>query len=112
MLEAQSIGSFTDASLSGNFIFGDGTSVVKTSTLQSGVASANGISSIGSTIDQNEAGVLTGAMAVPDTYTVAANGRVVLSGSKQIMYLISPSKAVVVNSDPTDTSPNLRVWDK
>lgn len=112
MLEAQSIGPFTGASLSGNFIFGDGTPVVKTSTLQSGVASANGIASISSTIDQNKAGVLTGGMALPDTYTVAANGRVVLSGSKQIMYIISSSKAVVVNSDPTNTSPNLRVWDK
>ncbi len=112
MLEAQSIGPFTGASLSGNFIFGDGTPVVKTSTLQSGVASANGIASIASTIDQNKAGVLTGGMALPDTYTVAANGRVVLSGSKQIMYIISPSKAVVVNSDPTNTSPNLRFWDK
>lgn len=112
MLEAQSIGTFTGASLSGNFIFGDGTPRAKTSTLQSGVASANGIASISSTIDQNKAGVLTGGMALLDTYTVAANGRVVLSGSKQIMYIISPSKAVVVNSDPTNTSPNLRVWDK
>lgn len=112
MLEAQSIGTFTGASLSGNFIFGDGTPRAKTSTLQSGVASANGIASISSTIDQNKASVLTGGMALLDTYTVAANGRVVLSGSKQIMYIISPSKAVVVNSDPTNTSPNLRVWDK
>jgi large repetitive protein len=112
MLEAQSVGLFTGGSLSGNFIFGDGTPVVKTSTLQSGVASANGIANIGSTIDQNAAGVLTAGMALADTYTVAGNGRVVLSGSKQIMYIISPSKAVVVNSDPANTSPNLRVWDK
>jgi len=111
-LEAQSVGPFTGSSLSGNFIFGDGTPVVKTSTLQSGVASANGIANVGSTIDQNAAGVLTAGMALADTYTVAGNGRVVLSGSKQIMYVISPSKAVVVNSDPANTSPNLRVWDK
>lgn len=112
LLEAQSIGPFTGSSLSGNFIFGDGTPVVKTSTLQSGVASANGIANVGSTIDQNAAGVLTAGMALADTYTVAGNGRVVLSGSKQIMYVISPSKAVVVNSDPANTSPNRRVWDK
>jgi Putative Ig domain len=112
LLEAQSVGPFTAASLSGSFIFGDGTPVVKTSTLQSGVASADGIASITSTIDRNTAGVLTGGMALADTYTVAANGRVVLSGSKQIMYIISPSRAVVVSSDPTNTSPNLRVWDK
>lgn len=111
-LEAQSIGAFSSTSLLGNFIFGDGTPVVNSSTLQSGVASANGISSIAGTVDQNKAGVLTGATPLLDTYTVAANGRVVLSGSKQIMYIISPSKALVVNSDPTNTSPNLRVWDK
>jgi len=112
LLEAQSIGPFTGSSLSGNFIFGDGTPVVKTSTLQSGVASANGIANVGGTIDQNAAGVLTAGMALADTYTVAGNGRVVLSSSKQIMYVISPSKAVVVNSDPANTSPNRRVWDK
>ena len=112
MLQPQSIGPFTGASLSGNFIFGDGPPAAKTSTLQSGVATADGIANIASTIDQNKAGVLTGGMALPDTYTVAANGRVVLSASKQIMYIISPSKAVVVNSDPTNTSPNLRFWDK
>lgn len=111
-LQPQSVGPFTGASLSGNFILGDGPPVAKTSTLQSGVATADGIANIAGTVDQNKAGVLTGAMAVPDTYTVAANGRVVLNGSKQIMYIISPSKAVVVNSDPTNTSPNLRFWDK
>jgi hypothetical protein len=112
MLQPQSGGPFTGASLSGTFIFGDGPPVVKTSTLQSGVASADGISNVSGTIDQNKAGVLTGGMALTDTYTVAANGRVVLNGSKQIMYIISPSKAVVVNSDPANTSPNLRYWDK
>jgi Putative Ig domain len=112
MLEPQSIGPFTGASLSGNFIFGDGPPAVKTSTLQSGVASANGNAGINGTIDQNQAGVLTRDIALADTYTVAANGRVVLNGSKQIMYIISPSKAVVLNSDPANTSPNLRFWDK
>jgi hypothetical protein len=111
-LEAQSAGPFTGASLSGSFILGDGPPVAKTSILQSGVVSANGVDSIAGTIDQNTAGVLTGAIALTDTYTVAANGRVVLNGSKQIMYIISPSRAVVLNSDPANTAPNLRFWDK
>ncbi|HKF20091.1 MAG TPA: putative Ig domain-containing protein [Candidatus Angelobacter sp.] len=111
-LQPQSGGPFSAASLSGSFIFSDGPPAGKTSTLQSGVASPNGVSSVSGTFDQNKAGVLSGSMALTDTYTVAANGRVVLSGSQQIMYIISPSKAVVVNSDPTNTSPNLRFWDK
>jgi large repetitive protein len=112
MLEAQSAGPFTGASLSGNFILGDGPPVAKASILQSGVVSANGIANITGTIDQNNAGVLTSGMALTDTYTVAANGRVVLNGSKQIMYIISPSRAVILSSDPAITSPNLRFWDK
>jgi hypothetical protein len=111
-LQPQSAGPFNAASLSGSFIFGDGPPAAKPSTLQSGVASADGVANIGGTIDQNQAGVLTGSMGLTDTYAVAANGRVVLNGSKQIMYIISPSKAVVLNSDPANTSPNLRFWDK
>ena len=112
LLEPQSIGPFTGASLSGGFIFGDDTPVVKTSTLQSGVITANGVANISGSADQNQAGVLTGGMAISDTYAVAPNGRVVLNSTKQIMYIISPSRAVVVSSDPTVTSPNLKVWDK
>jgi hypothetical protein len=112
MLEAQSTGPFSGASLSGSFIFGDGPPVSKASILQSAVASADGVSNINGTIDQNAAGVLTGSLGLTDTYTVAANGRVVLNTSKQIMYIISPSRAVVVSSDPANTTPNLRFWDK
>jgi hypothetical protein len=112
MLEAQSTGPFSGASLSGNFILGDGPPVAKTSILQSGVVSANGVDTVTGTIDQNNAGVLTGAMGLTDTYTVAANGRVVLNGSKLIMYIVSPSRAVLVSSDPAITAPNLRYWDK
>lgn len=111
-LMAQTGAPFTNASLSGSFIAGDGPPVLKLSTLASGVVTADGIGTMNGTLDLNSSGVLTPGAAFPDLYTAAPNGRVVLTTSKQIVYMVSPTRAVSVSSDPTLLNPNLRIWDK
>jgi len=64
----------TNASFSGNYIFGDIGPVVRSSSLGSGVANANGTGTISGTSDDNSSGTLTAGQAFSATYYVSSNG--------------------------------------
>jgi hypothetical protein len=44
-----------------------------------------------------------------DTYTVLSNGRVTTGSKKQVIYIISPTKFLMIDVDPTNTTPAITV---
>jgi len=95
--EPQATGPFSNASLSGNYFFGDLAPVVKTSSLESGVATANGVSpgTITGTSDNNKSGTLVGGQTFTNAYTVSSNGRTTSGNS--VLYIVSASKAYLMS---------------
>ena len=105
--EAQAAGPFSNASVSGNYFFGDLPSPVSTGDSFSGrcgVLTANGA---GST---SGFGCLSVFSGFGGTYSVAANGRATqiiengFDGSSIIFYLISPSGLVAIEVNPGRSS--------
>jgi hypothetical protein len=94
--EPQASGTFTNASLSGNYFFGDEAPVVKTSSLQAGVATPDGINTINGTSDSNQAGTLVGGQTFTNSYAVSSTGRTTV-GSNNVLYIVSPSKAYLMS---------------
>jgi len=106
--------SFTNASFSGNYIFGDIGPVVRSSSLGSGVANANGTGTISGTSDDNSSGTLTAGQAFSATYSVSSNGRAVItsSGNTNAAYFVSSSKAVFISTSATTTNSTITVVEK
>jgi hypothetical protein len=114
--EPQVGSAFTNASISGNFTFGDMAPVVSTSSLSSGVVSPNGLTpgALAGTSDQNSSGSLSAGQAFTASYTVAPSGRATITstGDTNVMYIISTSKAVVISTNTTTTGPTILVIEK
>jgi hypothetical protein len=108
-LEPQSAGPFTEGSIDGSFSLGDLTIPLNLSTTaSSGVATLKaGTSNL--TSDVNEDGTLAYGQNSQDTYSVAANGRVTTGSGKQVIYIISPTKFLMINVNPTNTTPDIAV---
>jgi hypothetical protein len=108
--EPQTSGTFNNASLSGNYFFGDEAPVVKTSSLQAGVATSDGVGTINGTSDNNQSGTLVGGQTFTNSYAVSSTGRTTV-GSNNVLYIVSPSKAYLISiqaapngrTDPTIT---------
>lgn len=94
--EPQVGSSFTNASLSGSYFFGDEAPVVNTSSLQSGVATPDGVGTINGTSDNNQAGTLVGGQTFTNPYTVSSSGRTTV-GSNNVLYIVSSSKAYLMS---------------
>jgi hypothetical protein len=101
---AQSSTSFTDAAL-------DGTSVIELQSVGSavnepiaaaGLFVTTGTATYTLNADQNQAGTMS-TLAESGTYSVAANGRVVLTptggGSTRVLYLVAPNQAFIVGTN-------------
>jgi hypothetical protein len=103
-IDPQAIGPFTNASLSGNYIFGNAPPVLNTTTLSSGVAAADGAGTLSGTADLNADGTLAGGQSFSTAYTVSSTGRTILGSNADILYIISPTKAVYmpIASETTD----------
>ena len=99
--EPQVGSSFTNASLSGSYVFGNEPPTVSGNSVNSGFVAADGAGSVAGTSDHNNGGTTT-AESINETYAVSANGRVVFVDS--VMYLISTSKAVMIET--TNSNPN------
>lgn len=110
LLKSQATGPFTNASLTGNYLFGSEPSVVNTSNVDIGVVHLDGSGNITGTSDENQIGTIALGQSFTDTYTVASNGRVVLSDS--IIYIIAPSKAVMMSVEPSKTDPTIHMIDQ
>jgi len=99
--EPQSGGPFTNASVVGNFAFGDVSPTVSAGTLSVGVVTANGAiptGTINGTSDNNSSGTLTGGQTFSDTYVVAPSGRTTTGSGNNLLYIVSGTKAVLMNT--------------
>jgi len=107
--ELQSGGPFTNHSANGTYVFGSITVTHQNITHESGVATYDGIGTVSGTSDTALVGSnpsLKGDQAFNYTYLVNPNGRLALTNGP-VIYLISPTKQVVLNSDPSDLYPRL-----
>ncbi len=101
-------GSFTDAALTGNIIFGVqslnniGTPV---GDVSGGIVSANGSGSASYSFDDNHAGAFS-TLSGSATYNVTSNGRVALTGfggptQQLVLYMVAPNQGFLVGTDYT-----------
>jgi hypothetical protein len=96
-VEAQSGGPFSAASISGNYIFGVAPPAVPASVVSSGVATSTGGGTLNVTSDESGQLGLALAQAITATgFNVASSG-VGTDGVGDVIYMISPSKAVLIN---------------
>ena len=108
-LKRQDAGPFSNGSITGNFIYGAEPPVMNTSGVDIGVVTADGVGGIVGTSDHND-GLTAATESFTDNYTVSSNGRVALSNS--IMYIISTSKAVMIEVESGKTNPKIHTVDK
>ncbi len=105
--ELQTGGPFTNHSANGTYVFGSITVTHQSITHESGVATYDGVGSVAGTSDTALVGSSSSNPSLkPDqafnyTYLVSPNGRLALTNGP-VLYLISPTKQVVLNSDPSD----------
>ena len=92
--EPQSAGPFTETSIDGNVFFSN--------SVSSGVATLKA-GAFNLTSDLNEGGTLIFGQSSQDTYVVAANGRATTGSGNHVIYIISPTKFVMVDVNPTNT---------
>jgi hypothetical protein len=108
--------SFTNASLSGNYIFGEQAPVVSSSSLSSGIASPNGGTpgTISGTSDTNQIGTLVAGQTFTAPYTVSSTGRTTAGTAPDtsVMYIISSSKAVFIDTKTGKTNATSTVVEK
>ncbi len=115
-LEPQSGGPFNNASLSGTFAFGTITPPHTGVTNESGVATLDGAGNISGISDQSKASG-SGSLLLPDqaffdTYTVSANGRVTEGSGESVLWIISPTKVVLVPVKPGNTTGAIRIFEQ
>jgi hypothetical protein len=104
--EPQTATGITNASFSGSYALGTLGPILQSSSYFAGVLTSSGAGSIAGTVDLNANGVLTPSNSVADTYTTAATGRAALVptlGDASVLYVVSPTKAVLL--DLLTTSP-------
>jgi hypothetical protein len=96
-VEVQAGGPFYAASISGNYIFGVAPAAVPASGVSSGVATSTGGGTLNVTSDESSAFGLALAQAITAMgFNVAANG-VGTDSVGDVIYMISPTKAVLIN---------------
>jgi hypothetical protein len=96
-VELQSGGPFSAASISGNYIFGVAPPAVPASVFSSGVATSTGGGTLNVTSDESSLFGLALDQAIAATgFNVAANG-VGTDSVGDVIYMISPTKAVLIN---------------
>ncbi len=117
-IELQTAPSFSAASIQGQFTLGSPFLGDSGSTTLSGVASADGISAITGTTDSEVGTTQAMGAALAATYTVASNGRGIATPASGAglpaslaMYITSPTSARLVSIDPTDTHPEIFLFD-
>jgi len=110
--EMQTGGPFTNHSANGTYVFGSITVTHQNITHESGVATYDGVGAVAGTSDTALVGSTSSDPSLkPDqafnyTYLVSPNGRLALTNGP-VIYIISPTKQVVLNSDPSDLYPRL-----
>lgn len=111
-IDPQAAGTFSNASLSGAYFLGTQPPVTDSQTLSAGVATADGAGNLTGTFDEDVAGTLAGDQALSTTYAVSSNGRTILGANADILYVISPTKAVYMPIDAGTTNPTITFLDQ
>jgi len=105
--EPQTGGPFSNHSASGAYVFGSITVTHQNITHESGVADFDGVGTVTGTSDTALVGstwsnpILKSDQTFTYTYLVSPNGRLMLTPGP-LIYIISPTKQVVLNVDPSD----------
>ena len=105
--ETQTGGPFTNHSATGVCVFGSITVTHQNITHESGIADFDGVGSVTGTSDTALVGptssnpILKSDQTFTYTYLVSPNGRLTLMNGP-LIYIISPTKQVVLNADPSD----------
>jgi hypothetical protein len=118
-IQLQTGASFSTASVQGQYTLGGPFLTDAQSTALSGVASADGAGNITGTTDSEDGGGTIGTgQALAATYTVASNGRGVVTAASGAglpaslaLYVTSPSDVRLISIDPADTHPEVFVFD-
>jgi hypothetical protein len=96
-VEAQTGGPFSAASLSGNYIFGVAPPAVPASVVSSGIATSTGGGTLNVTSDESgQFGLALGQAIAATGFNVASSG-VGTDSVGDVIYMISPTKAVLIN---------------
>lgn len=96
-VEVQSPGPFSNASVSGNYIFGVAPPAVTASILTSGVAVSTGSGTLNITADESgPLGLVFDQAITASGFSIASNG-VGSDSVGDVIYLISPTKAVLIS---------------
>ena len=110
-LNLQTGGPFSNTTLSGNFFTGDVPPAVPMSTTSGVVNLNNGNAS--ATTDEAYPGALTSGKTGTATYTTnSTQGRVVITnsnGNQNVLYIISPTKAVVMEDKSGNSTPSVSI---
>jgi len=105
--EPQTGGPFTNHSANGTYVFGSTGVTHQNITHESGLATYDGMGTVVGTSDTALVGSTSSSLSLkPDqtfsyTYAVSPNGKLMLTQGPTI-YIISPTKQVVLNVDPSD----------
>ncbi len=118
-IELQTGASFSLASVQGQFTLGGPSLTDAKTTTLSGVASADGAGNITGTIDSVDGGGTQGnGQALTATYTVASNGRGVVTPASGAglpaslaLYISSPTDMRLISIDSSDAHPELFLFD-
>jgi hypothetical protein len=114
-LEQQTGAPFTVATLQGTFVYGSAPAASIASTNASGVFTADGAGHATTTLDENvgvgNLNLLQLGVTTNFTYTLtdATAGRFALNGTADVVYAISPSRFVLLDTNATTTSPSVAV---
>ena len=118
-VELQTAASFNQASVQGQFTIGGPSLADAQTTTLSGVASADGAGNITGTTDSEDGGGTLGTgQALTATYTVASNGRGVVTAASGAalpaslaLYISSPTDMRLISIDPSDAHPEVFLLD-
>ena len=110
---------FSQASVEGQFTLGGPFLTEAQTTTLSGVASADGAGNITGTTDSDDgSGTQGSGQALTATYTVASNGRGVVTSASGAglpvnlaLYISSPTDMRLISIDPSDTHPEVFLFD-
>jgi len=117
--EPQTAGPFGNTSASGAYAFGGISPIAVANADQSGVATfAN--PNVSGTIDKNSSGTLSGNNPITSTYSIDSTGLGLMPAGcsitggtcQDIFFVVSASKAVLIETASGKTNPNLQVADK
>ncbi|MDE3136723.1 MAG: hypothetical protein KGL59_09120, partial [Acidobacteriota bacterium] len=112
-LEPRVPGVFNNASLSGDYVLGTVSAPTSASSLEWGVVS----SIIPGKLDGTVGSVSSARGLVPlasfsDTFAISSDGRAPLGNGGAVVYLVSPSKAIVADMTPGRTNPTISSLEK